>query len=53
MARIGLRNCDMKYYKAINDKNMIFVDRTKALAFTKDELFTEREVYWFFGCRFA
>ena len=72
----------MKYYKALNDKDMIFPDRTKALAFTKNELFTEtelkkqcernrwnfdkivahnfstveiskRQVYWFFGCRFA
>ena len=72
----------MKYYKAINDKDMIFSDRTKALAFVKNELFTEKElkrycsrnnwnfdkiveynfstveiskrqVYTFFGCRFA
>lgn len=34
----------MKYYKAINDKDMIFADRTKALAFTRDELFTEKEL---------
>ena len=32
----------MKYYKAINDKDMIFADRTKGCAFVKDELFTER-----------
>lgn len=72
----------MKYYKAINDKDMIFADRTKPLAFTSGELFTEKEltkycernkwnfdkvvehnfsvveiskrnIYWFFGCRFA
>lgn len=72
----------MKYYKTINDKDMIFVDRTKALAFVKGELFTEnelkrycdknnwnfdkivennfstvevskRQIYYFFGCRFA
>ena len=72
----------MEYYKAINDKNMIFADRTKALAFVKGELFTEKElkrycdknkwnldkivernfstveiskrqIYYFFGCRFA
>ena len=34
----------MKYYKAINDKDMIFADRTKALAFVKSELFTEKEL---------
>ena len=34
----------MKYYKAINDKDMIFIDRTKALAFVKGELFTEKEL---------
>ena len=34
----------MKYYKAINDKDMIFADRTKAPAFVKGELFTEKEL---------
>lgn len=34
----------MKYYKAIDDKDMIFADRTKGLAFVKDELFTEKEL---------
>lgn len=34
----------MKYYKAINDKDMIFADRTKGLAFVKNELFTETEL---------
>lgn len=34
----------MKYYKAINDKNMIFADRTKAPAFVSGELFTEKEL---------
>ena len=34
----------MKYYKAINDKDMIFANRTKALAFVKGELFTEKEL---------
>lgn len=34
----------MKYYKAINDKNMIFADRTKDLAFVQNELFTEKEL---------
>lgn len=72
----------MKYYKALDDKDMIFRDRTKSQAFIKDELFTEKElkkqcernrwnfdkivehnfsvleiskrdIYWFFGCRFA
>lgn len=65
----------MKYYKALNDKDMIFPDRTKGLAFVHNELLTEtelkkqcernrwnfdktveiskRQVYWFFGCRFA
>ena len=72
----------MKYYKPINDKDMIFADRTKALAFIQNELLTEKElkkkcehnkwnfdkivednfsvveipkrdIYWFFGCRFA
>lgn len=72
----------MIYYKSLNDKDMIFRDRTKACAFCKGELFTEKElkaycgrnrwnfdkivehnfsmveiskrqVYWFFGCRFA
>lgn len=72
----------MKYYKAINDKDMIFADGIKSSAFVKDELFTEKEltkycernkwdfdkivehnfsvveiskrdIYWFFGSRFA
>ena len=72
----------MKYYKALNDKDMIFANRTKGLAFVRNELLTEtelkkqcernrwnfdkivehnfstveiskRQVYWFFGCRFA
>lgn len=72
----------MKYYKALNDIDMIFLDRTKGLAFVKNELLTEtelkkkcernkwnfdkivehnfsvveiskRDIYWFFGCRFA
>lgn len=34
----------MKYYKAINDKDMIFADRTKGLAFVKNELLTETEL---------
>ena len=34
----------MKYYKAINDKDMIFADRIKAPAFVKGELFTEKEL---------
>ena len=34
----------MKYYKAINDKEMIFADRIKAPAFVKGELFTEKEL---------
>lgn len=34
----------MKYYKALNDKNMIFADRTKDLAFVQNELFTEKEL---------
>ena len=34
----------MKYYKAINNKDMIFADRTKAPAFVKGELFTEKEL---------
>lgn len=75
-------NKNMKYYKALNDKDMIFPDRTKGLAFVRNELLTEtelkkqcernrwnfdkiaahnfstveiskRQVYWFFGCRFA
>ena len=75
-------NKDMKYYKALNDKDMIFANRTKGLAFVRNELLTEtelkkqcernrwnfdkivahnfstveiskRQVYWFFGCRFA
>ena len=75
-------NKDMKYYKALNDKDMIFANRTKGLAFARNELLTEtelkkqcernrwnfdkivaqnfstgeiskRQVYWFFGCRFA
>lgn len=36
----------MKYYKVLDDKDMIFPDRTKALAFVKDELLTERELKW-------
>lgn len=32
----------MKYYKVLNDKEMIFGDRTKGSAFAKDELFTEK-----------
>ena len=72
----------MKYYKSLIDKDMIFPDRTKGLAFVRNELLTEtelkkqcernrwnfdkivahnfstveiskRQVYWFFGCRFA
>lgn len=34
----------MKYYKAINDKDMIFANRTKDLAFVRNELFTEKEL---------
>ena len=34
----------MKYYKALNDKDMIFADKTKAPAFVKGELFTEKEL---------
>ena len=34
----------MKYYKSLSDKNMIFADRTKAPAFVKGELFTEKEL---------
>lgn len=34
----------MKYYKAINDKYMIFPNRTKGLAFVKNELLTETEL---------
>lgn len=34
----------MKYYKALNDKDMIFADRTKNIAFTQGELFTEKEL---------
>lgn len=34
----------MKYYKALDYKDMIFADRRKGLAFTKDELFTENEL---------
>ena len=37
-------NKDMKYYRALNDKDMIFADRIKALAFVKGELFTEKEL---------
>ena len=72
----------MKYYKAINDKDMICADRTKVLVFVQDELLTEKElkrycsrnnwnfdklveqnflaveiskrqIYYYFGCRFA
>lgn len=34
----------MKYYKALNDKDMIFADRTNNIAFTQGELFTEKEL---------
>lgn len=34
----------MKYYKALDNKDMIFADRTKGLAFVKNELFTETEL---------
>ena len=34
----------MKYYKVINDNVMIFADRTKALVFVQNELFTEKEL---------
>ena len=34
----------MKYYKSLNDKDMIFADRTKGLAFVKNELLTEKEL---------
>ena len=34
----------MKYFKALDDKDMIFADRTKAPAFVKGELFTEKEL---------
>ena len=34
----------MKYYKALNDKDMIFPDRTKGLAFVRNELLTETEL---------
>lgn len=34
----------MKYYKALEGKDMIFPDRTKALAFVKGELFTEKRI---------
>lgn len=34
----------MKYYKALNEKDMIFADRTKAPAFVRGELFTEKEL---------
>lgn len=34
----------MKYYKALNEKVMIFPGRTKELAFAKGELFTEKEL---------
>lgn len=34
----------MKYYKAINNKDMIFQDRIKGLAFVKNELLTETEL---------
>ena len=63
----------MKYYKAINDKDMIFV---KGELFTEKELkrycdnnnwnfdkivehnfltveISKRQIYYFFGCRFA
>ena len=34
----------MKYYKALNEKVMIFPGRMKELAFAKGELFTEKEL---------
>ena len=34
----------MKYYKALNDKDMIFANRTKGLAFVRNELLTETEL---------
>lgn len=34
----------MKYYKALNEKDMIFADRTKGTAFAIGELFTEKEL---------
>ena len=34
----------MKYYKAKNDKVMFLADRTKALVFVQNELFTEKEL---------
>ena len=34
----------MKYYKSLSDKDMIFADGTKALAFVTGELFTEKEL---------
>ena len=37
-------NKDMKYYKALNDKDMIFANRTKGLAFARNELLTETEL---------
>lgn len=72
----------MKFYKALNDKDMIFSDGTKGVAFVRNELLTEselknqcacnrwnfdkmvelnfseveiskRDIYWFFGSRFA
>ena len=37
-------NKDMKYYRALNDKDMIFANRTKGLAFVRNELLTETEL---------
>lgn len=40
----------MKYYKAINDKDMIFPGRIKALAFVKGVLYTEKELKAYCEC---
>ena len=37
-------NRNMKYYRALNDKDMIFANRTKGLAFVRNELLTETEL---------
>lgn len=34
----------MLYYMSLNDKDMIFPDRIKGLAFVKGELYTEKEL---------
>lgn len=34
----------MKYYKALSDKDMIFLNRGKGLAFVRNELLTETEL---------